>query len=274
MKDLSFTILPIGYGENDANYNFCGYSFGDFNNKTPQSVWMKFPYFCVLVKHPKNGYFLFDTGPGLGAGKDRRSKESVTVNPATIGRDEYLDARLAQLCIEKSEINNVIISHTHWDHFGGLGLLHGSPALDHVYVNEKDFANGLVKTHRNACGYSDQAYFKVDFETEGVSYQFINEDQELFEGVELAIFEGHTPGVIGMILHCEDKTYIFPSDAVTSQINYGPPIVYPSMIADSVGFVKAVEKLRKLQKKYNAEIIFSHDPWQFKTLKTMPFFYR
>jgi len=274
MKGLEFTILPIGYGENDANYNFCGYSFGNANNKTPSSVWMKFPYFSVLVKHPEIGYFLFDTGPGLGADTTRRSLESRTVNPATIQRNEFLDQRLEQLGVDKEQIKSVIISHTHWDHFGGLDLLQGSPALQHVYVNQSDFANGLIKTHCRSNGYSDQAYFKIDFEVSNVDYHFINEDQNLYEGVDLVVFQGHTPGVIGMILHCENSTYIFPSDAVTSHINYGPPVVYPSMIADSQGFVKAVEKLHKLQALYNAKIVFSHDPWQFKELKTMPYFYK
>lgn len=273
MEGLSFTIFQIGHGENDADYNFCGYSFGDRDHKTPQHVWMKFPYLCVLIKHPKEGYLLYDCGPGLGAQDGRRSPESCRINPAFIQREEFIDRQLEKVGVSVGEIRRIIVSHGHWDHFGGLELLHGAPGFQGVIMSEKDFANGLVATHRAACGYSDTGYYRQDFEV-GADFDLIDEDMELCEGVELVLFEGHTPGVIGLVLHCEEQTYIFPSDAVTSSINYGPPVVYPSMIADSLGFVRAVKKLRALQRKYNARIIFSHDPWQCKELRLAPYFYR
>jgi RNase P/RNase MRP subunit p30 len=47
----------------------------------------------------------------------------------------------------------------------------------------------------------------------------------------------------------------------------------PGLIYDSLGFVDTVEKVRKLQRKYNAKIIFGHDAKQFSELKLAPEFY-
>lgn len=67
---------------------------------------------------------------------------------------------------------------------------------------------------------------------------------------------------------------IFPSDAVYTAKNYGPPAIAPGIVYDSLGFQKSVEKLRRLQRKYNARIIFPHDLAQFETLEKCPTFYK
>ena len=48
----------------------------------------------------------------------------------------------------------------------------------------------------------------------------------------------------------------------------------PKIVYDSLGFQKSVEKLRRLQRKYNARIIFPHDLAQFETLEKCPIFYK
>jgi hypothetical protein len=68
-------------------------------------------------------------------------------------------------------------------------------------------------------------------------------------------------------------TIIFPSDALGMQKNFEEPPVLPVGIYDSLGFYRTVEKVRKLQRRYDAKLIHPHDPEQFNTLKTSPAYY-
>jgi len=57
-------------------------------------------------------------------------------------------------------------------------------------------------------------------------------------------------------------------------MNYGPPVNTPGLVYDSLGFINSVEKVRKLQKKYNAKVVFGHDYEQFwSETKLSPDFY-
>ena len=274
MKGLEFAIIENGHGENDAGYNFAGYHFGTVDDKYKERVWMEFPLFCVLVKHPTEGYIMFDVGPGLGDESDRRPPSVMQSHPAFIKREEFIDERLKQLGLSVHDISTIVISHCHWDHYGGLELFKGTKAIKNVYMSERDFAAGLVATHRTAKAFSDLGYFKVNFEVEGVEYNLISEDMELAPGIDLIHLDGHTPGIIGMILHLESGVYIFPSDAINSSLNFGPPIIQPGLVYDTRAVVKTTERLRTLQKQYNAAIIFPHDPWQFNEIKKAPYFYK
>lgn len=71
----------------------------------------------------------------------------------------------------------------------------------------------------------------------------------------------------------KDGTIILPQDCVYTQEVYGPPAKASGLLYDSIEFFKSIEKLRKLQKKYNAKIVFAHDYEFFKTLKTVPEYY-
>lgn len=274
IKGLEFAILPTGWGDNDPGYNFFGYQFETLTEPSVQRKWMRFPLFCVLIKHPDLGYIMYDCGPGLGdevAENGRRPYQAFIENPAYVERNEFVDERLLQMGISKEDINAIIISHFHWDHSGGLELFCGTKAIKNVYASKKEFRHALYLTHLSSKGYTDFVYFRENIDVEGCEYHMIDEECEFAPGIEVLLFSGHTPAVLGLILHCEEKTYIFPSDAVTSSLNYGPPTRMPGSAYDSMGFVKSVERLHKLQKKYNAEIIFQHDPWKFKEYKTMEF---
>ena len=101
----------------------------------------------------------------------------------------------------------------------------------------------------------------------------ISGDIELFPGVELKMFKGHTPGCLAMILHLENDTYIFPSDTVPRRENYEDPVNNIHFTCTDVEeFRKAVAELKKLEKEYDAKLIFPHDDGPVEVQK--PFFIR
>ena len=270
---ISFTILPHGHIENDLAWNIAVPFPASIDNKNPGTEWAIVPSFSVLIKHSDLGYVLYDTGSCPGDEKGRLPEYAQKHFPLFASRDEFLDKRLECLGLSPSDISAVIVSHMHWDHCGGLGFFKNTKAGACVYVHKEDFAYGLLATHQSPEVFAGGGYFRQNFEFEGLTYNLIEEDEALADGLQIITLEGHTPGILGLVVHLESGVFIFPSDAVYMARNYGPPEVIPGIIYDTMGFRRSAAKLRKLQKKYNASLIFPHDPQQFDTLQCCPYFY-
>lgn len=245
MKGIRFAILRTGVALTDPH-------------SAERGVW----YYCVLVQHPTEGYFMYDVGVGPGDDTFRRPENHIQQCPLGITRDEYVDKALGKLGLSVNDISSIVISHCHWDHFGGLTFFRGTKAMQKVYVNEEDFKYGLVQSHRTAKGYVEPCdfYYKWNFDVEGAEFQLLQGDTELFPGVEFKVFQGHTVGCMAMILHAENNTYIFPGDTIPTSGNYNDPendIHFTTV--DIPAFRRSVEEIKALQKKYNAKILFPHD---------------
>jgi glyoxylase-like metal-dependent hydrolase (beta-lactamase superfamily II) len=272
MKGLKFAILHHGYIENDLAWNVALPHPGSVEEKNPPAEWVRVPTFSVLVWHPKSGYLLYDSGSCPGDEKERRPAEARRLLPYYAEESDFLDAQLAKLGIGPKDLKTVIISHMHSDHSGGLKFLANTEAGDNVIVGKKDFEFGLVETHRS-CKQLNLAYLRENFDFGGLSYNLIEEDMELVPGVDLIMLEGHAPSIVGLVLHLESGVFIFPSDAVYTAMNYGPPMRFPGFIYDTLGFERSIKKLYALQKALVAKVIFPHDPVQYAELKRAPYFY-
>lgn len=245
MKGIEFAVLRNGVGATEFLPGAVG-------------AW----YTCVLVKHPTVGYFLYDVGMGPADDTFRRPEHHIRQCPLAIPRDEYIDQALGKLGLGVEDISAIVISHCHWDHIGGLSFFKGTEALKHVYVCRQDFQYGLVQSHRTAKGYVDPCdfYYRWNFDVEGAEFTLLEEDTELFPGVELKILQGHTPGVMAMVLHAEDGVYLFPSDTVHDREVYADPVnkVHCTTV-DVPAFHRSVKVLKDLEERYRATVIFPHD---------------
>jgi N-acyl homoserine lactone hydrolase len=274
MEGIKFTILHHGFIENDLAWNIAVPRPGSLSDKNPKAEWIRVPTFSVLIKHPSIGYILYDTGSCPGDELNRRPKDVQNGFPYFANRDDFLDRRLEALNIKPEDISMIVISHMHWDHSGGLKFFSNTKAGQNILVHKKDYMYGLTETHRSSATFGGGGYFKDNFEFDGLNFNFIEEDQNLAPGIDIIALEGHTPGILGLIVHLENETYIFTSDAVYMDKNYGPPVIVPGIIYDTLGFNRSVTKLNILQRKYNAKLIFPHDPLQYLYLKKAPYFYK
>lgn len=273
MKGLKFAILSHGYIENDLAWNVAMTNPATRSNRHPEPVWGQFPTFSVLVRHPSEGYILFDTGSSLGDDAGRRPESMDDIFPLFIRREEYLDGCLERLGLTVDDINIVVCSHMHWDHSGGLCFFENKKSVQKVITSKDDYTFGLLQTLAPNKVSDDCAYFRENYLFNNLDYTLIDRDCNLCEGIDLILLPGHTPAVLGMMLHLESGTVIFPSDAIGSRSNYGEHAKFPGIIYDSLGFKAAVAKVMDLEKKYNANIIHPHDMEQFKSLKQAPHFY-
>ena len=276
MKGLEFAIIRYGSIWNDPAFNAAVINPATASIPKTENIFSEFPASFVLIKHPSEGYILYDVGdyPEGEDGQDRPLYWKEYFKP-DMKRENYVDQILPRYGVELEEISCIILSHMHYDHAGGIKFFKGLPAAQRVYVPKDDFMYACL----SALTQDDEPnttspYWRSIVTAPGISYQLLEEDVELFPGVHLFLLPGHTPAVAAMLLELENGNYLFMSDACSSQLNYGPPSRPTSLMYDSLGYEKSIKRLRALEKQYNAHLIFSHDMEATRQYRHFPYFYK
>jgi len=242
---------------------------GTLENKTPSIKWIRIPVYCVLIDHP-DGKILYDTGCHPEAMTGYWPSGLKSIFPHYHTDSQLLLHQLELTGTTPGEIKTVILSHLHLDHAGNTWLFRHAD----IYVNRKDYDYGrsLIDSSQNPNDHG--AYIKADLQIPEDKLHLVDNDFEFAKNIELVTLPGHTPGILGLIVHLENEgTLIFPMDAIYTEKNYGPPAKLSGIVYDSISFVDSIEKVRNLQKKYGAKIMYSHDMQFFKTMKLAPQFY-
>jgi glyoxylase-like metal-dependent hydrolase (beta-lactamase superfamily II) len=247
-------ILDNGWLECDANWMVAMSVVGTKGNPHPPARWIKIPVYAVLIEHAE-GKFLYDTGCAPTAPNDGRA-----MFPYYHGENQTLVKQLELAHTRPEEIKAVILSHTHFDHAGNIGLFKRAA----VYIHQREFE------HAQASG----AALTLDLKSFAPRSRLIERDQEIARGVRLIALPGHCPGLLGLVVETKnDGVLIFPSDAIYTRANYGPPAKLSAIVYDSLAFLESIEKVRGLAKKLNAKVMFPHDMEFFQTLKLAPRYY-
>jgi glyoxylase-like metal-dependent hydrolase (beta-lactamase superfamily II) len=148
----------------------------------------------VLVDTGAGDFF----GPGYG-GKLLESLASVHVSP--------------------NEITDVLLTHAHDDHMGGL-VHNGHLVFPHaiVHLSAPDLAfflnrSNSAKAHY-AMSYFDQAFAALKPEQDAGKIKPFHSGEEIVPGVKAVIHPGHTPGSTFYILRSHGQSITFVGDIV------------------------------------------------------------
>lgn len=262
-------ILDNGRLEGDHNWIVAMSTVGTLEDKTPPLKWVSIPVYCVLIDHP-DGKILYDTGCHPQAMTGYWPPNLQSVFPYFYNNNQLLAKQLELAGATPEQIKTLVLSHLHLDHAGNAHLFRQAE----VYVHKKDYEYGRHLVDSSPDPADHGAYVKADLDIPADKLHFVEGDIRLADGIELISLPGHTPGILGLVVHLENEgTLIFPSDALYTRENYGPPTKMSGIAYDTVAFRDSVEKIRELQKRYDAKIMFSHDTALFKTLKLAPEYY-
>lgn len=268
MKGLKAYILNTGYMYNDSLYSVAFNTVGTIENPNPEHKWVTVPCYCVLIDHPTEGWILYDTGCAIDA-LETWPKWIMGATPyVKKSEKDNLLYQLNLLGLKPKDISKVIFSHFHIDHAGNANLF--AEAAE-CYVSRAEASYALLNIYQSTDETTHGFYQKKDVTANFKKLNYIDKDTELFEGMEVFLVPGHTPGLMGLILHLEGGTIIFPGDQINNKANYeGIP---SGIVYDSLSYGTSWKKVKELEKKYNAKVIFSHDLEQFETLKKNPKYY-
>lgn len=105
----------------------------------------EYPAICALIKHPKQGYILFDTGySNRFYALTQKFPFSLYRHLTPVTLKKSLKQQLEEKNISASEIKSIVISHFHADHIGGLRDFSNAQFFCHAdAINDIDKKRGI-----------------------------------------------------------------------------------------------------------------------------------
>ncbi len=213
---------------------------------------MYLPYYFYAVQHAR-GWVLIDCGPHPDLAHDPAARlgAQAEFSDIVMGPGDDAASRLAEIGVDSSEITDVIVTHLHYDHCGGLELL--PQATAHVQSSELTFA-------KDPPIYQKPAYVPADWS--GVSNWAVHDgEHDLFGDGAIVLIPtpGHTPGHQSVLVRLPGTTAICVVDAA-----YHPQKMaerkLPGYLWSPDAVIASWELLEELQAKTAATLLFSHYP--------------
>jgi glyoxylase-like metal-dependent hydrolase (beta-lactamase superfamily II) len=176
--------------------------------------------------------------------------------------DTSLKGSLKKLGFDFEDITDVILTHLHFDHCGGsTRYKNGTKELELSFANathwvsKKQWENYLNPNAREGDSYFPENMMPV---FESGKLRFVEEDMELFPNIEVRMFNGHTTGLMAVLVHDENCTIVFAADFIPTVANVNLKWIaaydlFPTQVLkEKAAFLKeAVEK--------NYTLFFQHD---------------
>jgi N-acyl homoserine lactone hydrolase len=264
---------PVHAAVADKLYRLdCGHSLAN-----DESVWtpgenagreVQFSSTCWLIKRG-NEWVLWDTGVPETALNDPNGWSTL---PKLIvyHLDRSLTEQLGGINLKPADIGCVVISHTHGDHIGNMGLFPNATVVmqraEYSWIHSpngsNDNVNQLMALARTLLGTPRRL-------------ELIDGDTDLFGdgSVTLLSTPGHTPGHQSLMVHLRNSGFIFLSgDVAHSERNFENDIV-PSLNTSNADSIASMEKVKRLIARYKGSLFINHDKVQTDSLKLLPAFY-
>lgn len=213
----------------------------------------------VMLIQTKNRNILIDTGIGDYHGEKFDDRFGV-VGP----KNPLLDTLEKDFQLRPSDITDLIVSHLHFDHVGGLGTnsndhtLLFPHAMLHIHRQHYDYA--LSPTLRDAGSFHAE-YFRplIEAADKNKKIHWVSgKDGLLIEDGEEKIYfrcsDGHTPH----LMHPYDEKFIYMADLVPTSAHISIPWVMGYDISPGQTTKDKAEFYEFIVKK-NLTMIFEHD---------------
>ncbi|MGD9525585.1 MAG: N-acyl homoserine lactonase family protein [Candidatus Nanopelagicales bacterium] len=226
------------------------------------------PMPAYLIEHPR-GLVLFDTGLVPESIDDPHSVygELADLTRLAVKPEQRLDKQLRALGYDTSDVTHVVLSHSHFDHAGGLYLF--PEATFYVGAGEFGFAFWPIAVQ--------SPYFRLD-DIERVRHarwRIIHEPQvDIFGDGSLIVLltPGHTPGELSMLVRLANRNFILTGDTVhlrdALEKEVPDPIDWNTDLA-----VQSLQKLKIVRDAADATVWITHDPDDWAELQHAPHCY-
>ena len=207
-------------------------------------------------------HILLDTGlPDFCVDNPRALADEGEPDPPEMvphmGQHQTVLGQLALLGLTLGDLDQVVNSHLHFDHCGGNQHMTASPILVDALELEAARTSGM---------------YPPFFEGPGVTFQTFEGDYDLAPGVQLLATPGHTPGHHSVLVRLpQSGPLLLTVDAVYTEALWKADALGAGANAEDMR--RSMDRLRQMAQETGAQVIFGHDPEQWRTLRHAPAFY-
>lgn len=198
---------------------------------------------------------LVDAGPGPRWGERPRRIYGIEPEPDVV-------QGLAALGVAPEDVTDVVVTHLHWDHVGGLtredeaGRLHLTfPRAAH-HIQRRNWKWAHTPSERDRKSYRPEDFAVLE---ESGRVHFVEGETELLDGVQLLTCEGHTVGQQILRVTCEEGTVLFCGDTIPTAAH----VRIPWAMGYDLYPLTMIEEKKQLLAQALEEgwiLFFEHDP--------------
>ncbi|MGH2910602.1 MAG: 4-pyridoxolactonase [Solirubrobacteraceae bacterium] len=216
---------------------------------------VRFPVYSVLIEHP-DGLIMFDSGYDLEVVNRELPFELPEQTP-----EQTVPAQLARCGASPGDVQVLVNSHLHFDHCGGNRLLPNAT----TYLHHDELRQARTPEPFERFGYADRGY-----DHPGASFELLEGDLQLADGIHLFHTPGHTVGHYSMLVErAEGRPLLFMAD-----VSYTPSAYANDQQSgfhnDPVAGVRSIRRIKRLAAEWDAEVVFTHDMEVFGTYALAP----
>ncbi|MBS4729018.1 N-acyl homoserine lactonase family protein [Mycobacterium sp. SM1] len=213
------------------------------------------PMPAYLIEHPK-GLVLFDTGlvPAAATDPEGVYGELAGLLGLRFRPEQAIDRQLAALGYATSDVRYVVVSHTHFDHSGGLYLF---PQAE-FFVGQGDIRYAYWPDPAGAVFFRradiDAARMFRWREIPGVDHDVFGDGS-----VVILFTPGHTPGELSLLVRLPGRNFILTGDTVhlREALERVVPMPYDANTEQSL---RSIRRLQLLRDSADATVWITHDP--------------
>jgi glyoxylase-like metal-dependent hydrolase (beta-lactamase superfamily II) len=212
----------------------------------------------ILIKDGEKN-ILIDTGIGDYHGDKFDQRFGI------VGEKSPLELALAEIFMRPEDITDLIISHLHFDHVGGIGkFVDGKiePIMKNatIHLHKKHFEYSKNPTERDIGSFQIE-YFEpvLKWYEENKQIHFVDGmEGDVVAGIKFKCSMGHTP----FLLHAYDNKIIYMADLIPTSNHVHIPWVMGYDISPGITTIDKKDFLTFIEQK-NLLMIFEHDPKYF-----------
>ena len=237
----------------------------------------QFPALTAMLRHPKHGVILFDTGYSehfMRATRQFPERLYRLITPVHLRPGDALSAQLERDHVNLDSVTWIVLSHLHGDHIGGLAdFSKSSIALSRAAWEDMEgrsrlnaLSKGLLPSLFDATARTSLHWFEdlpaiplpAPFSAFGTGYDLFGDSSIL--AVELP---GHAAGHYGLLFEDSEGPVFLVADASWSSQAIRERILPPELVTDWLGdtgiYHSTLEKLNMLWRQApHVRIVPSH----------------